>query len=181
MAVWGASYSHQYPIKVVFSRSAGSLEADFKALTGDDTGNPCAQIYIFILFLDALVQGFDDIGVGAGDKTVKHLNHGNLCPEFVKDGSQFQADNAASDYQQPAGDGLQLQGGRGIHDTRILRQTRQHHRPGTRCNDGLFKHNRAVSGVRFDPEPVGIQEFTRAPNDFYPALLRQSFQSISQL
>ena len=65
--------------------------------------------------LAASGQVLHEIAVGAGQQPVEHLHHRHLAPERRVDLPELEADVAAADDEEAAGDVRDLEGRRGVH------------------------------------------------------------------
>ncbi len=134
-------------------------------------------------FFNPLVQGKNQIAVGAGQQAGKHLNHGNFRAQRRIHRAQLQADVAAADHQQSARHLAEIQRGGGIHDSRGVQFEGRNDR-GTRAgrkDDAIESQAFIAAGGFRNPQRIRILKRRASLDVFDFALLRKDAQAAGQL
>ena len=89
---------------------------------------------------DPLRQNVDQIAVGAGQQTRRHLDDGDLAAERGVHAAKLEADVAAADDEQGLRQVGQIERSRGVPDPRAVeRQARHARRPRAGRQDGVLE------------------------------------------
>ena len=107
----------------------------------------------------SLLQGGDEVPVGAGDDLIHPLDHGDLAAEGGVDGGHLQADDAAAEDEQALGDGGEGERAGGVEDARVIvRNEGETHGLRSGGDDGLVEGNRAGALGALHRDGVGRGE-----------------------
>ena len=102
----------------------------------------------FASFADSLRQNVDEIAVGAGQQTRRHLDDGDLAAEGRVDAAELEADVAAADDEQRFRHVGQIERSRGVPDARAVERQAWHAcRPRPGRQDGVLELDLLVAAV----------------------------------
>jgi hypothetical protein len=133
-----------------------------------------AQVDRLVALGDAPAQGLHQVWIAAGDQLLGELDHRHARAERVVGGRELQADDAAADHQQSAGDLDELQRIGRVHHPRVLvGDARQLDRARAGREDRVIEgHRRPVHRQR-----VGVHQLADALQHAHLAPLGESRES----
>ena len=147
-----------------------------------DHGGLDLQVHGDALLLQAVGEWLDEVGIGARHQLVHELDHGHLAAERAVHRRHLQADDAAADDEQSAGNIGEFERVGRIHQARIVPgEAGQFHRLRAGGDDALLERDqlRAVDAV--DLDLVQRHEPADAGDHAHLALLGHAGQALGQL
>ena len=154
-AVGSAPDGHEDAVEgLILAVGEGDPQA---ALGGFDGRHLRAQQDPVVAVLDAVVQRTHQVGVGARDQLVHHLDDRDLGAERVVHGRHLEADDAAADDEEPPGHVVGSERAGRVDDARIVREERQLHRARAGGDDAAVEADLAT----IDGDRLGAGELAR--------------------
>ena len=160
VAIGTPAYRNQDPTEGLRFGRIIALETDSQTMLERlYRGHLDSQKNPLVTFADSLRQRPHKVRIAAGHQLPGQLNDCHPDAESVIDGRHLEADYSAADYQQAVRQLLEFQRSGGIHDSRIIRQPRQHQGFRACANYALIEPQQLRTGSAVNRKVMVVHEF----------------------